>query len=266
MGYMSIVGAAALQSLLSQTDKKGDELIQQEGQVVQSTPDSNSSFYADCQIWPPSCAIGMMERGRDGESDTLTGVHVGVYNNYSSHKLRGFEAALFNDNRSSVQGMQLGVYNKAKNIEGSQLALISNDNDACEDISAYSVALLYNVTECDSSIGSAQLSILYNEAKNITIQASLVSYADEVKGVQVGLLSYAKEFTGLQVAVMSFVESFKGMSVGVISAGYGSMHGLRIALFNIQGRYYEEETCHGVQIGIANSESPYIGLGFCNRD
>jgi hypothetical protein len=267
MNRASALGKLVLQQSLPQTDKKENELIQQEGQVVQSTPDGNSSFYVDCQIWPTSCAIGMMERGRDGEADTLTGVHVGLYNNYSSHKLIGLEAAIVNDNQSSVQGMQLGVYNRAKDIEGSQLALIANDNDACEDVSAYSAAFLYNANDCKSSLGSTQLSIVYNTAEDIVgVQASFANLAKEATGVQIGIVTVASDFTGVQAGFVTFANYFRGASIGLVTVTGRMMNGLRVAIANIGNGNKPTKECHGVQVGIHNSESPHVFLGVCYRD
>ncbi len=98
------------------------------------------------------------------------------------------------------------------------------------------------------------------------VQIGILSSAEEFVGLQVGILSAAKEFVGLQVAGVSTSENHKGVSFSMISQVANEMAGVRFALANIGNRYYSEAACYGVQVGVVNTESPYIGLGICNRD
>jgi hypothetical protein len=122
----------------------------------------------------------------------------------------GLDYGIVNIVSEDVAGIQMGIYNKASDARGIQIAAWFNITDSMSGIQ-FGVA---NTASSSSMHGLQNGGVNY--AKEMYgMQNGGVNVTKKLNGIQIGVVNYDGEMNGLQIGIVNFAESVSGVQFGV---------------------------------------------------
>jgi hypothetical protein len=184
---------------------------------------------------------------------------------------------LYVDNER-MQGIDIGVVNRANSIQGLQVGVI-NWAPRYREINSWGlqIGLLENA-------GEQYLVDKFPNAAFTGIQIAGFANVSDITGVQVSLINFARKVNGVQIGLWFFPvpcnfakDEVRGLQLSLTGNGTASLYGAQLGLINLAGDVYgfqggalnfafhstewkSEGVIHGVQAGVINYANEVRGV------
>ncbi|MBQ4199887.1 MAG: hypothetical protein II649_08385 [Kiritimatiellae bacterium] len=139
-----------------------------------------------------------------------------AFNSIDDVDVVGFRLTLPYGECESVTGFDLGVYGRARYMEGLQINILRNE---AIDVMAGAQGGIYNSAGRADMVG-LQVG-LWNEVRSIRgVQVGVINVADSVSGVQIGLINRAEAMYGFQVGGVNVIRESDLAFFPVVNVGF----------------------------------------------
>ncbi len=138
-----------------------------------------------------------------------SGVQAALGSNVTTHAMNGVQWSVGYNAAAGVRGFQLGMVNKASQVDGVQIGMVSLAHDQFQGI---------------------QTSAGFSSAGDLVgVQVGGVTSAQRIKGLQIGVLNLAKKVDGLQVGIVNIAEDHSGAAIGLLNFVKNGLHQVEIS-------------------------------------
>lgn len=150
-----------------------------------------------------------------------------------------------NISKESFKGVQVGSFNYAQDIYGSQFSLVNISEDSviglqagAVNISGYNIGIQVGAVNKSKNIKGIQTGWI-NISNSINgLSLSAVNSTYDLGGVQIGIVNYAKRGEGLQVGLINISDEFYGLPIGIIDIQKNGENHFQVWTEFIDSKYF----------------------------